>query len=101
MRELPWHARGQTAMVVPKIWGQEGDYLVMSLRAYRDDRRESTMMHKMSMPYGDSIIESIACFYASQPPKKAPGRCHARFRRPPGQMAGRVAKCINRAWRSN
>jgi cytochrome c553 len=57
------------ALVVPKIRGQDRDYLVMSLRAYRDDRRESTMMHRMSLPYGDSIIESIASYYASQPMK--------------------------------
>ena len=56
-------------MVVPKIRGQDRDYLVMALRACRDDRRESSMMHKMSLPYGDSIIESLAAAYASQPAK--------------------------------
>ncbi len=58
-----------TAMVVPRIRGQDRDYLIMALRAYRDDRRESSMMHKMSLPYGDSIIESISSFYAAQPAK--------------------------------
>ena len=57
------------AMVVPKINGQDRDYLIMALRAYRDDRRESTTMHKMSLPYSDSIIESVASFYAGQPGK--------------------------------
>ena len=57
------------AMAVPKIGGQDRDYLTMALRAYRDDRRESTTMHKMSLPYGDSIIESVASFYASQAAK--------------------------------
>jgi len=56
-------------MMVPKIRGQDRDYLVMALRAYRDDRRESSMMHKMSLPYSDSIIESLASAYASQPAK--------------------------------
>jgi cytochrome c553 len=55
------------ALVVPKIHGQDKDYLVMALRAYRDDRRESSMMHKMSLPYSDSIIESLSASYASQP----------------------------------
>jgi cytochrome c553 len=54
-------------MVVPKIRGQDRDYLIMALRAYRDDRRESSTMHKMSLPYSDSIIESLATSYASQP----------------------------------
>ena len=57
------------AMVIPKINGQDKDYLIMALRAYRDDKRESSMMHNMSLPYSDSIIESIASFYASQPAK--------------------------------
>jgi len=57
------------AMAVPRISGQDRDYLIMSLRAYRDDKRESTTMHKMSLPYSDSIIESVASFYASQPAK--------------------------------
>jgi cytochrome c553 len=57
------------AMAIPKINGQDRDYLVMALRAYRDDKRESTTMHKMSLPYGDSVIESIASYYAGQPAK--------------------------------
>ena len=57
------------AMAVPKLLGQDRDYLVMALRAYRDDRRESSLMHKMSLPYSDAIIESVSSFYASQPAK--------------------------------
>jgi len=65
------HAAGAEipGMAVPKIRGQDRDYLVMALRAYRDDRRESSMMHKMSLPYSDSIIESLATAYAGQPAK--------------------------------
>jgi cytochrome c553 len=55
------------SLAVPKISGQDRDYLIMALRAYRDDRRESSMMHNMSLPYSDSIIESLASFYAGQP----------------------------------
>jgi cytochrome c553 len=55
------------AMAIPKISGQDRDYLIMALRAYRDDRRESSTMHKMSLPYSDAIIESLASLYASQP----------------------------------
>jgi len=57
------------ALAVPRLNGQDKDYLVMALRAYRDDRRESSTMHRMSLPYSDSIIESIAALYASQPPR--------------------------------
>jgi len=54
---------GEAAVVdpgIPKINGQDKDYLVMALRAYRDDRREGTAMHRMSLPYSDAVIESIA-----------------------------------------
>ena len=61
------HAPGaRPDLPIPRIAGQDRDYLVMSLRAYRDDRRESSTMHKMSLPYGDSIIESLATYYATQ-----------------------------------
>jgi cytochrome c553 len=63
------HAAGveNASMAVPKISGQDKDYLVMSLRAYRDDRRESSMMHNMSLPYSDAVIESVSAYYAAQP----------------------------------
>jgi len=54
-------------MVAPKMRGQDKDYLVMALRAYRDDKRESSAMHRMSSPYSNAIIESLATWYASQP----------------------------------
>jgi cytochrome c553 len=57
------------AMVVPIINAQDRDYLVMALRAYRDNRRQSSAMHVMSLPYSDSVIDGIASVYASQPAK--------------------------------
>lgn len=60
---------GSTAMAVPNLRAQDLDYLVMALRAYRDNRRQSSVMHNMSFPYGDAAVESIATFYASQPAK--------------------------------
>jgi cytochrome c553 len=56
-------------MAIPNIRGQDKDYLIMALRAYRDDRRESSVMHKMSLPYGDAVIESLASYYATSPAK--------------------------------
>lgn len=58
---------GNPSMSVPKISGQDKDYLVMALRAYRDDRRESSAMHRMSLPFSDAVIDSLAGLYASQP----------------------------------
>ena len=57
------------ALTVPVIRGQDKDYLVLALRAYRDDKRRNSMMHNMSWPYSDSIIEGIAAYYANLPAK--------------------------------
>ena len=63
-------AESNPAMVAPKMNGQDRDYLVMSLRAYRDGKRHSSMMHNMSFAYSNTMIESIASWYSSQPPDK-------------------------------
>jgi cytochrome c553 len=60
-------AAGQAQPTVPRLRGQDKDYLVLALRAYRDDRRESSTMHKMSMPFGEAAIDGIAAYYAGQP----------------------------------
>lgn len=61
------HDPENPGMVAPKMRGQDKDYLVMALRAYRDDKRESSTMHRMSFPYSNAIIESLASWYARQP----------------------------------
>jgi cytochrome c553 len=63
-------AEDSPQMVVPILRGQDKDYLVMALRAYRDDKRESTTMHKMSIIYSNAVIDDIASYYASQPRDK-------------------------------
>jgi cytochrome c553 len=60
---------GKPTMTIPKIAGQDKDYLMMALRAYHDGKRGSSTMHRMSMPYTDTIIEDVASYYASQPAK--------------------------------
>jgi cytochrome c553 len=63
------HDAENPTMTAPKMRGQDKDYLVMALRAYRDGRRESSTMHNMSFPYSNAMIESIASWYANQPAK--------------------------------
>lgn len=60
-------AEDNPAMVTPILRGQDKDYLVMALRAYRDDKRENSTMHRMSVIYSNAIIDDIASYYASQP----------------------------------
>ena len=63
------HDQDSPTMAAPKMRGQDKDYLVMALRAYRDDKRVSSTMHRMSSPYSNALIESLANWYASQPAK--------------------------------
>jgi cytochrome c553 len=55
------------SLAIPKIAGQDREYLARAMRAYRDDRRESSMMHKMTLPYSDTMIEAVASSYANRP----------------------------------
>jgi len=63
------HAPGMEnpMMIFPKIRGQKRDYLIKALKSYRDNQRGSSPMHKMSLPYSEVVIESIATWYANQP----------------------------------
>jgi cytochrome c553 len=65
------HGPGVThpTLAVPKIGGQDKNYLIMALRTYRDGKRGSSMMHSMSFFYSEAIIDSIASAYASRPGK--------------------------------
>jgi len=58
---------GKTTMVVPSLNGQNRDYLVRVMKAYRDADRGSSMMHKMSANYSDETIEAIASYYSGRP----------------------------------
>lgn len=57
---------GTFTMPVPSLRGQNREYLVKAMKAYRDDDRQSSMMHKMSADYSDEVIEAIAAYYAEQ-----------------------------------
>ena len=57
---------GTRKLNVPSLSGQSYDYLVKSMREYRQEDRDNSMMHKMSARYSDEMIEAIAAHYASQ-----------------------------------
>lgn len=58
---------GERKLVVPTLKGQSRDYLVKSMKAYRGESRDNSMMHKMSSRYSDEVIEAMASYYAAQP----------------------------------
>ena len=50
----------------PSLRGQSHEYLVKSMKEYRDSDRENSMMHKMSARYSDEMIDTLATYYATQ-----------------------------------
>ncbi len=57
---------GERKVNVPLLQGQSYEYLVKSMKEYRHEDRDNSMMHKMSARYSDDMIEAIAAWYASQ-----------------------------------
>lgn len=57
---------GERRIDVPVLRGQSFEYLVKSMKEYRHEDRDNSMMHKMSASYSDEMIEAIAAWYAGQ-----------------------------------
>ncbi len=49
----------------PKLAGQQKDYLVIALKAYRDGTRKSDVMSGMAAGLGDADVDALAGYYAS------------------------------------
>ncbi|MEC5386981.1 cytochrome c [Uliginosibacterium sp. H3] len=60
-------ADGNSAVATfPKLAGQNVDYLVHSLTAYKKGTRKNAMMSPMAAPLSASEIEDLAAYFASQ-----------------------------------
>ena len=57
---------GNRKLNIPSLRGQSHDYLVKAMTEYRQQDRENSMMHKMSLSYSDEMIEAIATYYSTQ-----------------------------------
>ncbi len=55
--------------LVPRIAGQQHDYLAHVLRDYRESKRKQSVMHAMVAPLSDADIEGIAAYYSSLGPR--------------------------------
>ena len=62
-------ATEKPTLVVPRIEGQQREYLAHVLRDYRDGKRAQSTMHAMGMPLTDTDIEAIAAYYAALKPR--------------------------------
>ena len=54
----------------PNLAGQNKDYLVQTLRQFRDGQRPDPVMSAMAKPLSNSDIDQIAMYYADLKPKK-------------------------------
>jgi cytochrome c553 len=50
---------------VPKLWGQHADFIVASLKAYRDGAREHETMKSQAADLSDQDMADIAAFFAN------------------------------------
>jgi len=61
-----------TSSTFPRLAGQQKDYLIAQLKAFRDhsraDPHAKTYMWGMAARLSDPLIDGIAAYYASQPP---------------------------------
>lgn len=52
--------------IYPNLAGQYEDYLVLSLKAYRDGSRKNAIMSGFAAGLSDRDIEDLAAWYSSQ-----------------------------------
>lgn len=51
---------------VAALTGLPRDHIATQMRAFRDGKREATVMHQIAKGYSDSEIEAIAAWFAAQ-----------------------------------
>jgi len=49
----------------PNLAGQQDQYLIAQMKAFRDGTRKNPMMSPMAAPLSDEDIENLAAYYAS------------------------------------
>ncbi len=59
-----------TAPIYPNIGGQNEQYLVAAIKAYKSGDRNNPIMKPMAMVLSDADVENVAAYYASQNPCK-------------------------------
>ncbi len=66
------HAPGvnNSELIIPRLDAQRYEYLVKSLKAYRDGSRQHSTMHAMGGALDDATIEKLARHYAGLPVRR-------------------------------
>jgi cytochrome c553 len=53
----------------PSLAGQDAQYLIAALRAYKDGTRNNETMKALAAPLGESAMKNLAAYYARQKPQ--------------------------------
>lgn len=67
---VPGYSNTYPAYHVPKLGGQNADYLVAALKEYRSGDRPHPTMHVQATALSDQDLEDIAAFLAGAPAKQ-------------------------------
>lgn len=51
---------------IPGLAGTNKDYVVAQIKAFKDGKREATVMHQIAKGYSDAEMAAIAEFFAAQ-----------------------------------
>ena len=62
---IPGYSNVYPTYKVPKIGGQNYEYLVLALKAYREGERDHKTMDLQAQSLSDSDIEDISAYFAS------------------------------------
>ncbi len=52
---------------VPGLAGRPAESIVEAMKAFKDGKREATVMHQIARAYGDAEIAALAAYFAGQP----------------------------------
>jgi cytochrome subunit of sulfide dehydrogenase len=59
-------AQGKAANGMPSLAGLKADYIVEQMKAFRDGKRQATIMHQLSKGYTDEQIAAMAEYFSKQ-----------------------------------
>lgn len=61
------NGRPAPASAVPGLAGYERDKFVVSMKEFKEGKRQATIMHQISKGYADAEIEALADYFSRQP----------------------------------
>jgi cytochrome c553 len=61
---------GNAKGAMPSLAGQQKNFIVEQLKAFRDGKRPATIMHQLAKGYTDPQVELVADYFSRQKPAR-------------------------------